>query len=170
MKITAQEEYGLRCLLRIARSQDGASLTIPEIAAGEGLSAAYVAKLLSVLRQAGLIDSLRGRSGGYCLAKDASAVGLGTVLKVLGEPLYDEPGFCQRHAGSETDGQCVHLSGCTLRTLWVTLEHWLSQLLDQITLGDLVQEEHDLVDLLRSRLGEILGSEPSALIPLELTH
>ena len=56
MKITSQEEYGLRCLLRLAQEPYGRSLTIPEIAASEGLSAPYVAKLLGVLRQAGLID------------------------------------------------------------------------------------------------------------------
>jgi DNA-binding IscR family transcriptional regulator len=53
MKITSQEEYGLRCLMRLARAEDGRSLTIPEIAADEGLSFPYVAKLLAVLRQAG---------------------------------------------------------------------------------------------------------------------
>ena len=69
MKITAQEEYGLRCLLRLARAEgEHAALTIPEIAAAEGLSVPYVAKLLAVLRQAGLIESARGRAGGYRFA------------------------------------------------------------------------------------------------------
>ncbi len=63
MKITSQEEYGLRCLLRLARAGSGRSLTIPEIAANEGLSVPYVAKLLSVLRQAGLIDSVLAGDG-----------------------------------------------------------------------------------------------------------
>jgi Rrf2 family protein len=58
MKITAQEEYGLRCLLRLARVGEGQALTIPEIAESEKLSQPYVAKLLSVLRQAGLITSV----------------------------------------------------------------------------------------------------------------
>src|SRR4051812_37389459 len=53
MKITAQEEYGLRCLLRLARAPDG-SLTLPEIADAEGLSVPHVAKLMAVLRHAGL--------------------------------------------------------------------------------------------------------------------
>src|SRR5262249_58819187 len=79
MKITAQEEYGLRCLLRLARA-DGHSLTIPEIAAVEGLSSPYVAKILAVLRQAGLIESVRGRAGGYRLAKSPAEIGLGSVL------------------------------------------------------------------------------------------
>ena len=68
MKISAQEEYGLRCLLQLAQSGDKGSATLPEIAAAEGLSVPYAAKLLSVLRQAGLIESVRGRSGGYRLA------------------------------------------------------------------------------------------------------
>ena len=49
MKISSQEEYGLRCLLRLARGDEQSSLTIPEIAHAEGLSAPYVAKLLAVL-------------------------------------------------------------------------------------------------------------------------
>src|SRR5437763_12591725 len=107
MKITSQEEYGLRCLIRLARADDGRSLTIPEIAVAEGLSGPYVAKLLAVLRQAGLLDSVRGRSGGYRLSRPSAEITLGTVLRVLGEPLFEEPAYCQQHAGTETDGHCV---------------------------------------------------------------
>src|SRR5262245_18829470 len=106
MKITAQEEYGLRCLLRLAQAGEGQSLTIPEIATKEGLSPPYVAKLLAVLRQAGLIESVRGRAGGYRLARVAASINLGAVLLVLGEPLFEEPSFCLEHAGTGADGSC----------------------------------------------------------------
>ena len=43
----------------------------------------------------------------------------------LGEPLFEEPGYCERHAGPETSGPCVHQGGCTLRGLWQTLELWM---------------------------------------------
>ena len=49
MKLTAQEEYGLRCLLRVAEAGEGESLTIPEIGRAEALSIAYVAKLMRIL-------------------------------------------------------------------------------------------------------------------------
>jgi Rrf2 family protein len=166
MKITSQEEYGLRCLLRLAGAAEGESLTIPEIAAAEGLSAPYVAKLLAVLRQGRLIESVRGRSGGYRLADTPAEVSLGKTLMVLGEPLFDDPGYCQRHAGTETDGSCVHRSGCTLRALWQTLEQWMRHTLDQITLADLVQSDHRLTDLLRARLAEAVLEPASALITL----
>src|SRR5271165_5441788 len=99
MKITAQEEYGLRCLLRLARVHRGLPLTIPEIAAAENLSVPYVGKLLTVLRQAGLIDSVRGRTGGYHLSRPPAEIHLGAVMRTLGEPLFEDPGYCDRHAG-----------------------------------------------------------------------
>ncbi|HEV3263609.1 MAG TPA: Rrf2 family transcriptional regulator [Gemmataceae bacterium] len=166
MKITAQEEYGLRCLMRLARAEAGQSLTIPEIASAEGLSVAYVAKLLSVLRQGGLIDSVRGRAGGYRFAGNAAEVGLGSVLMTLGEPLFADPSYCQRHAGTETDGHCVHESGCTLRGLWQTLEQWIRHTLDQITLADLLQSERRITELLQARLATAVFEPPSTLLTL----
>jgi Rrf2 family protein len=161
MKISAQEEYGLRCLLRIAQAGEGQSLAISEIATAEGLSTPYVGKLLAVLRQAGLIDSVRGRAGGYRLGQTPADITLGAVLLVLGEPLFDDPGYCQRHAGSETEGNCVHHGGCTLRALWQSLELWMRRALDQLTLADLLQNEVPLGDMLRTRLADAL-LEPSA--------
>ncbi len=152
MKITAQEEYGLRCLLRVAGAPRGQSLTLPEIASAEGLSVPYAAKLLSVLRQAGLIESVRGRAGGYRLARSPAEIGLGSLLLELGEPLFDEPTYCERHAGSSSGSNCVHHDACSLRPLWQTLEQWIRGTLDQITVADLLQSEGSIAELVRSRL------------------
>jgi Rrf2 family protein len=165
MKITAQEEYGLRCLLRLAHANREQSLTIPEIASAEGLSVPYVAKLLSVLREGGLIVSERGRSGGFRLAAAPTEVGLGSILLVLGEPLFDDPSFCERHAGTESEGNCVHRGSCSLRSLWRSLEQWMRGALDRITLNDLLQQEAGIAELLRSRLLDVL-TEPAPLIRL----
>jgi Rrf2 family protein len=165
MKITAQEEYGLRCLMRLARSRDGQT-SLSEVAAAEGLSVAYVAKLLSVLRQAGILESARGRAGGYRLAKAPDDIGLGSLLLVLGEPLFDEPSYCQRHAGAAADGNCVHHNGCSLRSLWQTLEQWIRSTLDQITLADLLQSEGRIAELVRARLASAVLEESPPLITL----
>lgn len=166
MKITSQEEYGLRCLLRLAAAGDGQSLTIPEIAAAEGLSAPYVAKLLAVLRQGGLIESVRGRAGGYRLTGIPAEISLGSVMRVLGEPLFDDPGYCQRHAGTETAGSCVHHGACTLRTVWRILEQWMRHTLNQITLADLLQGQDRVTDLLRSHLADAVLEPAAPLITL----
>ena len=165
MKISAQEEYGLRCLLKLAQAENQA-LTLPEIAAAEGLSVPYVAKLMAVLRDAGLIDSSRGRTGGYRLAKSAEEIGLGSLLLVLGDPLYDEGGYCQRHSGIAADGVCVHQNGCSLKTLWSTLEQWMRGTLNQITLADLMEHEGRATELLRARLATTVFDDAQPLIPL----
>ena len=166
MKITAQEEYGLRCLLRLARAGVGQPLTIPEIAAAEKLSVPHVAKLLSVLRQAGLIESVRGRAGGYNLARPPAEVRLGAVMRVLGEPLFEDPAYCERHASPETKEPCVHHDGCTLRALWQTLEQWIRHTLDQITLADLLQSERRITELLQARLATAVLEPPPTLLTL----
>jgi Rrf2 family protein len=152
MKITAQEEYGLRCLLRLARALGGQPLTIPEIATAENLSQPYVGKLLAVLRQAGLVESTRGRTGGYHLARPAAEIRLGEVMLVLGEPLFEDPGYCDKHAGPETSGPCVHMDSCSIKGLWQTLEQWLRHILDQVSLDDLLHNEVPVVQRLREQL------------------
>ncbi len=165
MKISAQEEYGLRCLLRLCQAEHQA-LTLPEIAAAEGLSVPYVAKLMAVMRDAGLIASVRGRSGGYRLSKAPDEIGLGSLLLVLGEPLFDEPSYCGKHAGIAADGLCVHKGDCSLKALWHTLEQWMRGTLNQITLADLLQNEGRIIELVRSRLAANVMEEPQNLITL----
>ena len=164
MKITAQEEYGLRCVLRLAKTASG-SITLPKVAAAEGISLAYVAKLMAVLRQAGLLESVRGRSGGYKLARPPHEIGLGSLLLILGEPLFEEHEYCQKHAGTEApNGVCMNHSTCTLKSLWQTLELWLRRTLDQITLADLIRHEGRLPELLRERLAAaVFEDEPQML-------
>src|ERR1700761_1249965 len=98
MKFSSQEEYGLRCLLQIARLGIEESMTIPEISAAEGMSQTHVAKVLMILRKAEFITSTRGQSGGYTLARPAEKINVGEVLALLGGRLYDE-GFCGKHGG-----------------------------------------------------------------------
>ena len=98
MKLSAQEEYGLRCLLHLARCGDGGSLTIPEISKAERLSVPNVAKLMRLLRMGEFVKSARGQSGGYTLARPASEISVAQVMELLGGPFFS-PAFCQRHAG-----------------------------------------------------------------------
>ena len=168
MKITAQEEYGLRCLLRVAKAESG-SASLTEVAAAEGLSVPYVGKLMGVMRHAGLLESVRGRSGGYKLARQPDEIGLGSLLLMLGEPLFDETEYCQKHAGTEAPGGvCMNHSPCTLKSLWQTLEHWMRHTLDQITLADLIRHEGRLPELLRERLAAAALIEESQLLTLNV--
>ena len=160
MKITAQEEYGLRCLLQLAGSS--ASVTIAEIAAAEGLSRSYVGKLMALLRDGGLIESVPGRTGGYRLATEAEQISLARVLGALGEPMFGGEAFCGRHAGTETGGTCVHLGSCSLRSIWGVLEQWTQQVLSRISLADLSANEGQVADLMKARLLEVANQTGTA--------
>ena len=141
MKLSSQEEYGLRCLLRIVRKGDGNSLTIPEISELEGISGHYVAKLMRILRRGGILKSARGQAGGYTLARPADKIAVGEALAVLGGRLF-EPEFCQEHAGVEM--MCTNTVDCSIRSLWRTVQLVVDQVLSRTTLKDLVHNEQEM--------------------------
>ncbi len=70
MKLSSNEEYGLRCLVRLGYADQG--LTIPEISQAEGVSPAYAAKILRVLRKGGFVKAARGKDGGDTLASSSA--------------------------------------------------------------------------------------------------
>jgi len=145
MKLSAQEEYGLRCLLRLGAQREGTSLTIPEISRSEGISPEYVAKLMRILRQGELVTSARGASGGYALARPADSITAGEALTVLGGRLF-ESDFCERHAGAES--LCTHSIDCSIRSLWQALQNAVDQVLTKTTLKDLLCSEPEMVSLM----------------------
>ncbi len=137
MKFSAQEEYGLRCLLRLAQQPDR-SLTIPEVAEAEGLSVPYAAKLMRVLRQGGFVKSERGQAGGYALADSPDRITVGKVLAGLGGRLVEDD-FCERHAG--TVDVCTHNVDCSIRSLWSSVQRMVDQVLSRTTLTDLLAKQ-----------------------------
>lgn len=140
MKITAQEEYGLRILIRIARCRDEAGMSIPQLSEAEGLSSHYVAKLTRLLRMQGFINSTPGYKGGYVLAKPANKTIISKVLNALGGTLFDKD-FCGLHSGALK--LCVNSVDCSSRSLWQMVQSRIDQLLDQVTLADLVNSEKE---------------------------
>ena len=82
MKITAQEEYGLRILIRIAGCHTEEGMSIPQLSEAEGLSSHYVAKLTRILRMEGFINSTPGYKGGYVLALPANKIILNKALGI----------------------------------------------------------------------------------------
>lgn len=145
MHLLSQEEYGLRCMLQVARASGEAPLTIPQIAEAEGLSAEYTAKLMRTLRQGGLLTSTRGAGGGYRLARPAAEITAWEVLQVLGGSFFPE-GFCESHPGQLRD--CVRTTDCSVRALWQKVEGAVRSLLDSVSLADMQRREPDLLSLL----------------------
>ena len=141
MKMSTQEEYGLRCLLRLGREPEGGSLTIAELSCREGISVANVAKMMRVLRRAGLVTSTRGKDGGYVLARPADRIRVSETLAALGGRLFDA-GFCDTHSGSTA--LCAHMGDCSIRSVWRLLQDAIDGVLARMTLKDLLRSETDM--------------------------
>jgi Rrf2 family protein len=156
MQLLASEEYGLRCLLRVACADGAGPVAISAIARSEGLSPEYTAKLMRELRLGGLVESVRGAEGGYRLARPADEISVWGALRVLGGEFFPDR-FCACHGGQRNE--CVRAGNCSIRALWRTLKDALRTTLERISLEDLRRDE--------SAMGEWL--DPITLLPTN-TH
>ena len=142
MQLMAQEEYGLRCLIQVARHPGPEPLTIPEIAEREGISPEYAAKLMRTLRQGDFVVSTRGAGGGYRLSRRADEITAWQVIQTIGGSLFPAE-FCETHPGQLHD--CVHSTGCSLRGLWSSVESAVRGVLQGVTVADLARDERGLL-------------------------
>jgi Rrf2 family protein len=148
VKLTANEEYGVRCLVRLAYAgYTGESLTIPEISLAEGVSPAYAAKILRVLRKGGFVKAARGKEGGYTLARPAAEIAIGDVIDALGGRLF-ETNFCDSHAGQAPI--CTRSVDCSVRSLWRAVQVAVDRVLSKTTLNDLLQNEEEMNSWVRT--------------------
>jgi Rrf2 family protein len=140
MKISAVEEYGLRCLLQLARSKADELLSAEDIAAKEGLSVAYIEKILAQLRKVGLVRSVRGMYGGYQLVRSPELITVGELVRAVDGDFFTD--ICQHFSGNQN--ACIHSGGCSVRPVWLMVARHLYRILDHLTLADLLNEEGNL--------------------------
>jgi len=159
MKVSAQEEYGLRCLMQLARLGGGEFLTLGQIAEREGISQANAGKVLWLLSKAGLVNSTRGTKGGYALARPAAEIRLSEIIKVLDEGEVD--GHCKTYPG--VLDSCVHTGDCGIRSVIVNVHEAVERALSAITLAQLTGSEQS-VD---TALHQIQGLRPSTAVTAE---
>ena len=131
MQISTKGRYALRLMLDLAVHNTGELVKIKDISARENISEKYLEQIISSLKKAGYVKSLRGAQGGYMLAREPETYTVGTILRLTEgsmKPeacLEDEPNQCSRA------GECV-----TLR-LWKMLDEAIEGVLDKVTLQDL---------------------------------
>jgi len=139
MKLTKMEEQGLRLTMSLARANG--QMTLPSLAALKNLSEALVAKVLSRLRQGGVVHAVRGRNGGYELSEPAEALSVSRVLTSLGKPLLQG---CFNNVEQGKASGCPHAENCGLRPVWEYLEAQISKVLQRITIANLIQREDEV--------------------------
>jgi Rrf2 family protein len=159
MKISAQEEYGLRCLVQLANLGPGESLTLPQIAEREGISTANAGKLMWLLNKAGFVNSTRGTKGGYFLSRPAAEIHLSEIIKVLDDEVLSA------HCGSFTGvmDKCVHTGDCGIRPVIVGLHEIVENALSRITLAQMVGNERSVDEMFHQIQGIHRTIEPQSV-------
>jgi len=153
VQLLASEEYGLRCLLQVARADVGETMPVGRVASAEGLSPDYAAKLLRQLRLAGLVESVRGAEGGYRLTRPVEEISVWAALSALGGEFFDAE-FCSCHRGQKR--RCVRSRDCALRPLWGLIQSTLRSTLERVSLGDLQRDERAMVAWLDGEVRDLV--------------
>ncbi len=137
MKVSALQEYALRCLLQLAKNEEERPMSAEEISTKEHLSPAYIEKILQKLTKAGFVKSIRGTKGGYILTRKPDEISIGHVIRAVDGSTMS--GLCTHFSGNSPE--CTHINGCGIRPLWTNIYKYIYDILDRTSLYDLMKEE-----------------------------
>lgn len=132
MKISTKGRYALRVMLDLAVNQEEAPIRLKDIAERQDISIKYLEQIISLLTKAGFLKSMRGSNGGYRLSREAGAYTVGMILRTTEGSLA--PVSCVE--GDEV--QCQRGSACTTVMIWKKINDAVNEVVDGITLQDLV--------------------------------
>lgn len=136
MRLTSKGRYAVTAMLDVALHSQTSPVPLADISERQGISLSYLEQLFSKLRKAGLVDSVRGPGGGYRLGKDAFNISIGTVIAAV-----DESVDATKCSGK---GDCQGGTRCLTHTLWRDLSTRISDFLNNITLGQLMNDNEVL--------------------------
>lgn len=133
MKVSTRTRYGIRAAIELAQHHKQGPLQLRIIAERQSISVKYLEQLVAVLRSGGIVRSLRGAKGGYLLAKAPDQIRLSDVFHCLEGPVattecVEDPEFCDRSLD------------CVARKLWKRVEGAVNEVLDSVTLQDLLDQ------------------------------
>ena len=131
MKFSTRTRYGIRAILELAQSGKKGPLQLKIIAQRQDISVKYLEQLMVVLKAAGFVRSIRGSKGGYVLAKAPAQIKLSDVLHCL-------EGTVTTVECVENKDYCVRAADCAARDLWVKVQKAIEDVLESMTLQDLV--------------------------------
>lgn len=137
MKISTKGRYALRIMLDIAIHDDGKYIPLKDIAKRQNLTVKYLEQIISLLNKAGYLQSLRGNTGGYRLAKNLDEYIVGDILRVTEGDLA--PVACLK----KCEDFCQREDICNTVLFWRGLDRVINEYVDSYTLKDLLEQSQD---------------------------
>ena len=139
MKLSTKGRYGLRALIDLALYSENETVSIASISARQNISESYLEQLIAKLRKAGLVTSVRGAGGGYKLAKPASEISVGDILRALEGSL--DAVNCP---GLEEESSCDGSEFCVTKYVWQKINDGINRTVDEMKLDQLVEESRSM--------------------------
>lgn len=140
MKISTKGRYALRLMVDLAMNNNGEMVRIKDVAKRQNISEKYLEQIISILKRAGFVRSLRGSQGGYQLAKDPTEYTVGMILRLT------EGSMAVVSCLEDSENQCKRANQCVSLRLWSMIDKAVSDVIDNVTLQDMVEWELETVD------------------------
>lgn len=129
MKLSVKSDYATRAVLGLARHfPTGSALRVDDLASGQGVPANYLVQILIELKAQGIAKSVRGKEGGYLLARPPAEITLGDVLRAVHGEVFDTPALADANCPPE------------LRRAWERLKAAVNEAVDKTTFQQLLDE------------------------------
>ncbi len=141
VKISTRGRYGVKALFELSRRYGEGLISLKEIAESQDLSRRYLEQLITPLREADLVESVRGARGGYKLTRRPGQISVGDVLRILEGPLA--PVDCASQAEQEGE-PCERMAHCSTRDIWIKVRESIEDVVDHISFADLLADEEEL--------------------------
>lgn len=134
MKISTKGRYGLRAMVDLAVFSNGDHVSLNSIAERQNISINYLEQVFASLRKAGLVKSIKGAQGGYVLSDSPENIRVGSILRILEGELTVIDG----EDADQSSRNSIQL--CLKAMVWDKMNHCLNDLVDAITMEDLVND------------------------------
>lgn len=140
MKISTKGRYALRLMLDLAMYSEGGPVCLKDVARRQQISDKYLEQIIATLNKAGYVRSIRGAQGGYLLKRDPAEYTVGMILRLTEGDLA--PVGC---VGAEKE-ECERREGCVTIRIWQQINDAVNQVVDNITLADMLDWQTELSD------------------------
>ena len=153
MQISTKGKYAVRAMVDIAQNSNGGPVALAAISKREGISLLFLEQIFQPLRKGNIVNSIRGPHGGYVLAREATDITIGEIVRLIEPPLYTSS--CFSNDGSVDN--CRISDSCIGGAVWKQLAEHVDNFLDSITLADLANKSKpEVVYGLRIKSNRIL--------------
>lgn len=133
MRVTRKSDYGLRALFTLAKYYDQMPVSIAQIASDHGIPDPFLEKIMQELREAGLVEAVHGRGGGYILTRPPTEISVKDVVRAL-------EGKIALVVCLDPDLVCQIESGCPTSSFWALINEKFEQSLEALTLADMLED------------------------------